>query len=128
MAKVSRIHRVGERIQALVANQLIRLSDPRFFLVTISSVVVSRDLRHAKVYWVATGGKERVPEVEEAFRSASGVIRAGMAKELGMRSAPQLRFFYDDTLDTQQEVFELCSRIEDEGEDEETVLENEGEE
>lgn len=111
MSKQRRTFRVAERIQSVIANQLLRLSDPRFFLVTITHVVVSRDLKTAKVYWVVSGDKGRIVEVKGAFESAHGMIRGNIAKEIGMRVAPELRFFYDDTLDTQEAVNEIFERM-----------------
>lgn len=96
------------------------MADPRFFLVTITSVVVSPDLRNAKIYWMVTGGRDRAPEVEEAFESAHGHFRRLVGKELGVRFVPELKFFYDDTLDTAEEVERLFKRIQKpEGEHEE---------
>jgi ribosome-binding factor A len=111
MAKLSRVYRVGEKIQILIANQLQHLADPRFYLVTITSVRMSKDLRYAKVYWIASGGKERINEIERAFLSAAGHIRTNISKDLGSRLAPELKFFYDDTLDAQQEAFALVAKI-----------------
>jgi len=111
VSKQRRTFRVAERIQGVVANQLLRLSDPRFFMVTITHVVVSRDLKTAKVYWVVSGDKARIVEVRGAFNSAQGIIRGNLAKEIGMRIAPELRFFYDDTLDTQEAVNEIFQRM-----------------
>jgi ribosome-binding factor A len=116
VSKQRRTFRVAERIQSVVANQLLRLSDPRFFLVTITHVVVSRDLKTARVYWVVSGDKTRIAEVKGAFDSAQGMIRGNIAKEIGMRVAPELRFFYDDTLDTQEAVNEIFERMKSDSE------------
>lgn len=106
-----RSFKVGERIQEVVARELLRLSDPRFHLVTITSVVLSKDLRHAKVFWVVSGGANRRAEVDEAFDSAAGCLRSRVGKELQLRVAPLLAFIYDDTLDVQGEVATLMARI-----------------
>ena len=50
MANKRRVYKVAERIQGLIAMELQRVADPRFHLVTITSVVVSPDLRNAKIY------------------------------------------------------------------------------
>jgi ribosome-binding factor A len=106
-----RTFKVGERIQEVVARELLRLSDPRLDLVTVTSVVTSKDLRHARIYWVVSGGPDRVAEVEEAFEAAAGVLRSRVAREISLRVVPQLSFTYDDTLDVQQEVESLIARI-----------------
>jgi ribosome-binding factor A len=95
----------------VIASQLLKASDPRFFLVTITSVVVTGDLRSAKVYWMVSGGKDRIPEVEEAFASATGLFKRAIAKDIGMKFVPDLRFFYDNTLDTNEEVERLFDRV-----------------
>jgi ribosome-binding factor A len=116
MAGSRRIYQVGERIKELVAEHLVHTADPRFSLVTITSVMVSPDLRVAKVYWVVSmlsgvDREERIHEVQEAFGSAEGMFRRLLAKQLGVRFVPELRFYYDDTLDTVEHVERLMSKI-----------------
>jgi ribosome-binding factor A len=111
MAERRRTFRVSERIRELIASEVLRMADPRFGLVTITSVVTSADLRHAKVYWMMSGGKERVPQVTDAFEHAEGLFRKLLARELGTRFVPELRFYYDDTIDTVHTVEELLNRI-----------------
>ncbi len=111
MVNQRRSFKISERIQSLLAQELIRASDPRFFMVTITSVVVSKDLRHAKVYWVVSGEKERREQVQEAFDSAAGMFRRTISKEMSIRFVPELKFFYDDTLDVTYQVEELLGKI-----------------
>ena len=110
MSSKRRVYRVAEQIQILIAQALQRVADPRFGLVTITSAVVSPDLRVAKVFWVVSGDQERRDEVAEAFESAKGLFRRSLGKELGLRVTPELVFFYDNTLDTRDEIEELLSR------------------
>jgi ribosome-binding factor A len=111
MSNRRRVFQIAERIHAVLATELQRLADPRFFLVTITSVMVTADLRTARVYWVVTGDKERIPELEEAFETALGVFKRVLGKSLGIRFVPELRFFYDDTYDVQDEVSMLMNRL-----------------
>ncbi len=109
MAKQRRVFMVAERVRELIAMELQRMGDPRFSLVTISSAKVSPDLRNAKVYWMVSDRK-RIEVVEDAFEHANGFFRKLMAKELGTRFVPEIRFYYDDTLDTAEEVERLLAR------------------
>jgi ribosome-binding factor A len=107
---------MGERIKELIAEHLVHTADPRFSLVTITSVMVSPDLRNAKVYWVVSfvsgvDREERIHEVAEAFESAQGLFRRMLAKQLGIRFVPEVRFYYDDTLDTVEHVERLMEKI-----------------
>ena len=111
-----RIFQIGERIREVIAEQLQRVADPRFELVTITSVMVSPDLRNAKVYWVvslisAADRELRVKEVQEAFESAAGLFKKTLAKQLGIRFVTEVRFYYDDTLDTAEHVERLMAKV-----------------
>lgn len=111
-----RVFQMGERIKELIAEHLVHTADPRFSLVTITSVMVSPDLRNAKVYWVVSfvsgvDRDERIQEVEEAFEAAQGLFRRMLAKQLGIRFVPEVRFYYDDTLDTVEHVERLMGKI-----------------
>lgn len=112
MASPRRIYKLSERIQALIARELLRVADPRFSLVTITSVVVSSDMRNAKVYWMVSDDI-RIPEVEDAFQGAEGMFRRVLAADLGIKFVPSLKFFYDDTIDVSQEVSALFDRVEE---------------
>lgn len=116
MVQKRRTFQVAEKIREILAQELNQVADPRFKLVTITSVKVSSDLRHARIYWVVTGGAQRVQEVTEAFKSAGGMFKRVLASELKIRFVPELVFFYDDTLDTCEEVERLMARI-NEGQD-----------
>lgn len=120
MSERRRTYRVSERIRELIAGELHHLADPRFALVTITSVITSPDLRHAKVYWVVsdTSGRaseDRKAEVQEAFESADGTLRRLLASELSVRFVPDLKFFYDDTFDEVAKVEELLAKVAAEG-------------
>ncbi|MCB0337310.1 MAG: ribosome-binding factor A, partial [Bdellovibrionales bacterium] len=46
----------------------------------------------------------------KAFESASGSFRNTIGKALELRRVPSLRFYYDDTLDTLEEVERLLQK------------------
>jgi ribosome-binding factor A len=110
MAQSRRVHKVAERLQDLIASELLQLRDPRLSLLTITSVIVSSDLRHAKVYYMTTGDKSRIEKAGEALAGATGRFRQVVGRELGLRFVPELRFYYDDTLDAREEVERLLER------------------
>ena len=125
MANQRRMHKVAERIRSLVAMELQRVGDPRLSLVTITSVVVTNDLRQAKIYWMASEllglpgereqvqrrNTERVAAVQKAFTSATGLFRRAVAEDLGVKFAPELRFYHDDTVEARYTIEELFRKI-----------------
>ena len=106
-----RAYKVAEKIRSVIATTLMHANDARFVMVTVTSVVVSKDLRNAKVYWVVSGDSHRLQEAEAAFANAGGMLRRAVAAELNMRYVPELIFFYDDTLDTVDKVESLMNRV-----------------
>jgi ribosome-binding factor A len=64
-------------------------------LVSITSVVLSRDLRHAKVYVSALSGG--VPDPIARIQRRVGRYRAHVAKVLRLRVVPRLVIVADDT-------------------------------
>ncbi|MGI6524931.1 MAG: 30S ribosome-binding factor RbfA [Bdellovibrionota bacterium] len=111
MAERRRVFKVSERIREIVAGVLPRAADPRFSMVTITGVVVSPDLREAKLYWSAPDAKDNLLEMEKAFRNATGFFRRAVGDNLDLRFVPNLRFIYDDTLDVYAQVQELIAKI-----------------
>lgn len=106
MAKdYSRAQRIGDQIQRELA-QLIRteVKDPRLGgLVTVTAVDVSRDASHAKVFVTIMGGEpeEGVDPIVQSLRvlnDASGFLRMQLGKAMKLRSVPNLRFHYDESV------------------------------
>ena len=105
------MHRFAEKVRELLAKEILNAADDRFQFVSITSVIVTNDLREAKVYWVVTEPEARKSLVEGAFEGAKGHFRSALAKKLEARYTPDLKFFYDDTLDTSDEVERLITEM-----------------
>lgn len=110
MANQRRTHRVAEKVREIVASQLLHSADERLSLVTVTAVTITKDLRIAKVYWNITGDEQRRRDAEEAFKSAAGYLRREVGKSLDAKFVPDLKFFYDTTLDTLEEVDRLLQK------------------
>ena len=95
-----RSRRVEEQIQRLLAELVRReVKDPRVGPVTITAVEVSRDLSHAKVYFLPFDARRSATEVGAALASAAGFLRVHLKKQLQMRHVPELHFIPDETID-----------------------------
>ncbi len=97
-----RSRRVADFIQRELS-ELIRteLKDPRVSsMVTVSSVEVTRDLGTAKVHYTIMNPQEGEREsTDQALKKAAGFLRRRLAPRLNTRSVPQLRFYYDDSIE-----------------------------
>lgn len=114
MANQRRTFRLAEQMREMIAWQLQKAADPRFHMVTITNVVVSPDMRNAKVYWVARGAQNDTSEIDQAFVSAAGLFKRALARELKLRFVPELKFYYDNTFDVSDEVTQLIDKVREE--------------
>jgi ribosome-binding factor A len=105
--------RVGERIRHILAEVLQRgeLFDPvlaNASLITITSVEVGPDLKHATAYVMPLGGKN-ADEIVHALNRAQGYFRSQIAPELEMRYSPKVSFRIDHSFE-QADVIEKILR------------------
>jgi len=106
-----RSDRVADLLLELVSQLLVReVNDPRIGPVTLTGADVSKDLRHAKIYFNLLTGSERKAEVSAGLKSATGFIRARVARDLKLRLVPNLEFVYDDTQERAQRIDDLLKR------------------
>ena len=107
-----RSDRVGDLILEVVAELLRKdIRDPRVQAVTLTAVKVSKDLRHARVYFNLLGGQNNCDDVSAGLKSATGFIRAKVGKQLKLRFVPDLEFTYDATEDEAQRIDKLLKQV-----------------
>jgi ribosome-binding factor A len=73
------------------------LSDPHLSLVTVTDLIISRDLRNAKVFVSSDDDEVSNSEVLRALKRAVPYMRAQIAERCGLRMVPDITFSYDDT-------------------------------
>ena len=95
----NRSRRVAEQMQRELALLIQReIKDPRIGMVTVSSVDVSRDLSVAKVYITLLGENQDIKLTLDVLQKASGFLRHELGRGSSMRSLPQIRFYYDESI------------------------------
>lgn len=118
--------RVNEQARQVIAEILMfDIADPRLNLVTITACEVSFDRSACNVYYTTT--PDNYEEAADALRSAAGKIRFEMAKKLSWRTAPELRFHRDATVDEAERISKALAaeRERMEGAEDEEVLADE---
>jgi ribosome-binding factor A len=107
-----RSERVGDLILEVIAELLRReIRDPRVQAVALTGTKVSKDLRHARVYFNLLGGADARAQASAGLKSAAGFIRSKVAKQLNLRFAPEIEFTYDETEDEAQRIAELLKQV-----------------
>lgn len=88
--------RLGDRIRVILAERLEKgLRDPRLGFVTITDVRVTGDLQHASVFYTVLGSEEEREASAQALKSATGMLRSEVGKQLNVRLTPSLEFIPD---------------------------------
>lgn len=107
-----------QRISELLHQELslliaAELADPRLedALVTVTRVVVSPDLRNARVSIEHALPSESNRQVLAALRHAEGFLRRALAEHLNLRVAPELSFHVDETERRARHVDELLDAL-----------------
>lgn len=108
-----RPERVAHLLQEAITELLQRgkLKDPRIGEATIAEVVVTKDLKIAKVYVQVLGGAEEREETVEGLQAAESFIRRELRPKLSLRIVPQLIFRGDETAEKADRVLGLLAQI-----------------
>jgi ribosome-binding factor A len=108
-----RCTRVGEMLKEEIS-QIIRtrLNDPRVGFVTLTDVVVSKDLRYAKVFVSVMGAKETAAQSIAALEGAHAFIQGELSGRIKMRFLPVLSFHLDDSWENHARIDQLLHEIE----------------
>ncbi len=103
--------KVADLIQRELSELLRReLRDPRVGMITITSVDVSPDLSHAKVFFTALG-KEQLQQTTDGLQRAAGFLRSQLAQRMKMYTTPELRFAYDESVERGDRLSRLIDSV-----------------
>ena len=96
MADPARAAKMADRIKVIIAKSLERgLKDPRLGFVTITDVKVTGDLQHASIFYTVYGTDEERTDSAAALKSATGMLRSEVGKNITARLTPSLVFIAD---------------------------------
>jgi len=91
-----RAERLADRIRAEVAEIIAgELKDPRIGFATVTSVDLSADFHHARVFVSVLGGADAQQKSLEGLISATGYVRHELSLRLRLRRVPELAFVLD---------------------------------
>ncbi len=110
MAKdYARSDRIAEQIQRELADFLrLEVKDPRVKKVTITTVQVTKDYSHAKVYYTTLDGASKA--LQDGLERAAGFLRSQLAHAMKLRITPQLHFVYDESIERGAHLSQLIEQ------------------
>jgi ribosome-binding factor A len=74
-------------------------------------VTVDRELEVAKVYVNSLQGEPKRDEVMAGLDRASGFLRRELGRRIHLQNTPELRFFWDETLNEADKIDALLKTI-----------------
>ncbi len=120
--------RMAEHIQSILSTLLLReVADPRLKNITVTEVKLDAELMYANIYINALGDESRRDDVMAGLERAKGFLRREVAKRIRVRSAPELVFHWDVTLERGERINRILSSLDIPAEDNKVIEVTEGE-
>lgn len=107
-----RPEQVGETLRQVITDALARqVRDPRVGFVTVTAVLVTNELSHARVMVSVPGDEAAKTRALEGLESAAGFLRSRAARALTTRTVPELHFELDRGLEHALRINELLEGL-----------------
>lgn len=103
----------ADRVASLIAEEISliisqKIRDPQLGFITITRVVITRDLKEATVYFTTLGNKENDLVI---LQKAKGFIRTNLAHRIRIKFIPELKFVLDTSMEYGKKIDELIDEI-----------------
>jgi ribosome-binding factor A len=113
-----RPEQVAGTIRQVIADALAReVRDPRVGFVTVTGVLVTNDLSHARVMVSVPGDDAEKAKAMQGLQSAAGFLRTRAARSLTTRTVPELHFELDKGIEHAARIEKLLQSIRREEQD-----------
>ena len=108
-----RIEKIANEIRRILSSELSKIaSENSAGLASISTVKVSKDFSIAIIYFNLLSLNTTANSAYiEILNKNKGHLRSILAHNLRIRTTPDLRFYYDDTLDIYKSTQELIENV-----------------
>jgi ribosome-binding factor A len=112
MTSTLRQKRVADRLQVEISELFQReMNDPRLQLVTVTRVVIDRELEYANVFVSTMGDETRQAEVLAILKGAHGFIRREVGRRVKLRRTPEIIFHWDPAPEKGEQVEQLLDQL-----------------
>lgn len=104
--------RVGDEILKGIAELLVKkVRDPRVKGSTLTGIHLSKDLKHARVYFSVIGVKEDILRAQAGLDSAKGFIKREIGLRMNLKYVPDIIFEHDISLEQGNKMEKLFQKM-----------------
>jgi ribosome-binding factor A len=104
--------RMMDRVREILSGLLLlEVTDPALGGVTVTDVVMDRELEYARVFVNALGEEERQAEVMAGLKRANGFLRRELGKRIRLRRVPVLHFEWDTTFSRAEAIESKLDKV-----------------
>jgi len=112
-----RTNKLNQSILEVLSELLqVAVKDPRVGFVTLNGVKLNRDHSVARVFFSVMGEDEDRQRSLQGLKKARGFLQSRLARTLGLRQAPDLRFEYDDSVERGLNMDSVLDDLAEQGE------------
>ena len=110
--QTTRMARVIQELQQEIATIIHQeLKDPGLGFVTITRMELSKDLRHAKVFFSCLGSGEDRARSQDVLDRSTGFIYSLLKRRFRLKIIPELVFRYDASIEGSITLSETLDRL-----------------
>ena len=114
MAENRRINRYADSVKRALSNIIeFKLNNPHKGFITLTRVKVSPDLKIATVYYTVLGDEAQKNQTQTVLKKSIQFLRSELKPFITSRWLPELRFFYDDSMERVDRINDLLKQIKD---------------
>ncbi len=107
-----RTERVANLIREVIGEMFLREIDTSSCgLLTVTEVIMTPDLRLAKVYISHFNSGKKNEEIMQFLDEHNKAVRMRIGRAVRLKFTPEIRFYIDETLNKAARIEELLSRI-----------------
>ena len=114
MRKDYRQGRLGEEIRKIISDLLLKgIKDPRLSgIVSISACEVTSDGSYATVFVSVLGDDSDIESALAAFKSAKGLIKREIGRQVKLKHVPELFFKADTSMEYGRHIAKIIDNLE----------------
>lgn len=109
-----KIERLNDQFQKEISIILqTEIKDQDIHFVTITGCEITNDLSFCKVYFTVLDDSKKESTLN-ALKGAASFIRGELSKRVQVRHTPELRFFYDESIEYGNKIEKIIEKINEE--------------